>query len=151
MADKDLTPADMASLLGVTTRTLRDLAERGLVEKRGRGRYALSSVTIYIEHLRGVASGRGDEQHVFDLTRERARLAKEQADAQELKNAAFRGDLVQVEEVKREWADVLRTVRAKILAVPSRARQSLAHLTAHDVEKIDGELRRALEELAHDR
>lgn len=142
---------DLAAVLGISDRAVRELHERGLVVKRKRGRYALlASVNAYVEHLRGVASGRGDEELVYDLTRERARLAKEQADKQALQNEALRGSLVPAEEVKREWAAVLRTVRSKVLAVPSRVRQALAHLTAHDVEAIDAELRRTLEDIARD-
>lgn len=146
----ELSGVELAKLLGVHERTIRGLAERGLVVKRGRGRYALASVTTYCSHLRGIASGRGDESQIFDLGRERARLAKEQADRTAMQNDALRGSLVPAEEVKREWASVLRAVRSKILAVPSRVRQSLAHLTAHDVEAIDAELRRTLEGIAHD-
>ncbi len=152
MEEREVSGHELAAVLGVNDRTVRALNERGLVVKRGRGRYALlASVTAYVEHLRGIASGRGDEALVFDLTRERARLAKEQADKQALQNEALRGSLVSADDVKREWASVLRTVRSKLLSVPSRIRQSLAHLTAHDVEAIDAELRRTLEEIAHDR
>ena len=43
---------------------------------------------------------------------------------------------------------MLRTVRAGMLAVPSRAQQQLPHLTPHDVAQIDSEIRAALIELA---
>jgi phage terminase Nu1 subunit (DNA packaging protein) len=46
-----------------------------------------------------------------------------------------------------EWSGVLRTVRAGMLAVPSRAAQRLPHLSAHDVAEIDAEVRAALVEL----
>jgi phage terminase Nu1 subunit (DNA packaging protein) len=42
---------------------------------------------------------------------------------------------------------VLRTVRAGMLAVPSRVVQRLPHLTAHDVTEIDGEVRAVLTEI----
>jgi phage terminase Nu1 subunit (DNA packaging protein) len=42
---------------------------------------------------------------------------------------------------------VLRTVRAGMLAVPSRAAQRLPHLTAHDVSEIDREVRDVLTEI----
>jgi phage terminase Nu1 subunit (DNA packaging protein) len=35
---------------------------------------------------------------------------------------------------------VLRTVRAGVLAVPSRCAKPLPHLTAHDVTEIDCEI-----------
>lgn len=79
---------------------------------------------------------------------ERDRLAREQADNVALKNAQLRRELVPAVDVEARWSDVLRRVRSKILAVPSRVRQSHPHLTAHDVLAIDAELRRALEELA---
>ena len=44
--------------------------------------------------------------------------------------------------------DVLRQVRARILAVPSRLRQSLT-LSAVEVDAIDRELREALVELGN--
>jgi phage terminase Nu1 subunit (DNA packaging protein) len=42
---------------------------------------------------------------------------------------------------------VLRTVRAGMLAVPSRVSQRLPHLSAHDVSEIDAEIRAALTEI----
>ena len=39
----------------------------------------------------------------------------------ELKAAQARGSLLDAEAVEREWSDVLGTVRAGMLAVPSRA------------------------------
>lgn len=144
----DLSAAEMATMLGTTPRKLRDLAERGLVVKAGRGRYeVLASVRSYVAHLREVASGRGGEAEVTDLSRERARLAKLQADEREMRNAALRGELLPAVEVERTWTDVMRRVRSGVLAVPSRVRQSCPHLTPHDVGEIDGELRRALEGL----
>lgn len=49
--------------------------------------------------------------------------------------------------VEAEWSGVLRTVRAGMLAVPSRVQQRLPHLTAHDVAQIDAEVRAALVEV----
>jgi phage terminase Nu1 subunit (DNA packaging protein) len=43
---------------------------------------------------------------------------------------------------------VLRTVRAGMLAVPSRVQQRLPHLIAHDVAQIDREVRDVLAEIA---
>jgi len=50
-------------------------------------------------------------------------------------------------EVEAEWSGVLRTVRAGMLAVPSRAAHRLQHLTAHDVAEIDREVRDVLTEI----
>ena len=45
---------------------------------------------------------------------------------------------------------ILSGVRARMLAVPSRAAQRLPHMTAHDVGEIDREIRDALSELSNE-
>jgi phage terminase Nu1 subunit (DNA packaging protein) len=99
--------------------------------------------------LREVAAARGGEAQILDLTQERARLAREQADGQELKNRALRRELVSASDVEREWSDILRKVRAGILAVTSRVRAS-AGLTTEQAVEMDAELRLALKELGND-
>ena len=61
-----------------------------------------------------------------------------------------RGELLDADAVARQWQDVLRRVRAGIMAVPSRLRARLPHLTARDVEVLDRELRHALAALAEE-
>lgn len=143
--------ADLCSILDISPAMLSDLKKRGIAIHRGHDAYDLSqTVRSYVIHLRGVASGRGDAEHAANLSAERARLAKEQADAQALKNGVARGEFVKAEAVTREWGEVLRKVRSRVLAVPSRLRSALPHLTTRDVAEIDREMRTALEELAHD-
>jgi phage terminase Nu1 subunit (DNA packaging protein) len=61
-----------------------------------------------------------------------------------------RGSLLDADAVAREWADVLRRVRAGVLAATSRIRARLVRLSATDAEVIDRELRDALAILADD-
>jgi phage terminase Nu1 subunit (DNA packaging protein) len=51
-------------------------------------------------------------------------------------------------DVVREWGDTLRACRNALLAVTSRVRQRLPHLTAQDAAVIDEEIRAALTALA---
>lgn len=151
MTADDCSPEELAALIGVSTRTLTDLAKRGHVAKAKRGRYRLAaSVTAYCAHLRGVAAGRGGDDQVATLTTQRARLAREMADAAAAKNAVIRGTMVAAAEVERTWSDILRTVRAGVLAVPSRVQQRLPHLGHADVAAIDREVRDALTEIGRD-
>lgn len=145
-----VTADELAGLLGIAPRTVRDLAGRGLVVKAGRGRYDLAaSVASYCAHLREQAAGRaGDAQ--AGLAAERARQAKEMADNIAMKNAALRGDLVDAKAVTSEWSGILRRLRARMLAVPARVNQRLPFLKPHDVAEIDAELRDALTELGRD-
>lgn len=47
----------------------------------------------------------------------------------------------------REWIDILRGLRSQLLAIPSRLRADLGHLTAADVAQIDRALRDTLTEI----
>jgi terminase small subunit / prophage DNA-packing protein len=146
---KTMTTSDLSDLFGLSQRAVRDLSARGIITPVRRGRFELAaSVRGYVEHLRSVASGRGGEVAVLELSAERAKLAHEQTIGHQLKNAALRRELVEADQVRSEWATLLRTIRAGMLAVPSRCQQRLAHLTAADVAVIDREVRDALTETA---
>ena len=141
----------LVRIFGITPRAVNDLEARAIIPKIYHGTYDLDLCVMgYVSHLREIAAGRGGEEAGKSLATERARLAKEQADAHELKNAKLRGDLLSAEDVGREWTAILQRVRAAILAVPARAQQRLAHLTAHDVSELDHEIRAALAEVGHD-
>ncbi len=143
--------AGLCNLLAISPAMLTELKHRGMAVHHGRDAWNLEeTVRAYVTHLRGIASGRGGEEQALNLTTERARLAKEQADAQAIKNAALRRDLVPAVEVERAWADALRGLRSRLLAVPSRVRAAQGHLTAADIEALDREIRATLTELGTD-
>ncbi len=134
----------------MSSQSIASFANDGKVVRISRGKYDLkASVQTYVAHLREVAAARGGEAQILDLTQERARLAREQADSQELKNRQLRKELVSASDVEREWSHILRKVRAGILAVTSRVRAS-AGLTAEQAVEMDSELRLALRELGND-
>ena len=152
MPDSEVNAATLGVWLGVSDRTIRELAAKGTVTKAAkRGRYQLqASVKAYATHLREVAAGRGGEDQILDLTAERARLAKEQADAQALKNATQRGGLVPTTVVAAEWANMIRLIRSNMLAVPARCRQRNSAFGIVETELIRREITEALEAIAHD-
>ena len=139
--------ADLCDLLRLSPAALSGLVKRGIAVRMGHDACDLrETVGRYAEHLRGIASGRGGEAETLTLTGERARLARAQAEAVEMKNAQARGELVRAEDVERAWADTLRRVRSRILAVPSRVRQAV-ELQPDAAPAMDRELREALTEL----
>ena len=140
---------DLCDLLALSSGGLTDLKKRGIALHLGHDSYDLeATVRAYVQHLRGIAAGWGTADQAANLSAERARHAKEQADNLAIKNAKLRGELVEAIEVERHWSDILRQVRARILSVPPRLRQVLT-LNAADADTIDRELRAALSELAH--
>lgn len=95
--------------------------------------------------MRKNANGNG---HAEEPTSERERLAKEQADNWSLRNAALRGEFLDAVAVERRWSDTLRTVRAGMLSVPTRAAARLS-LSPADAAVIDRIVRDVLDEVGH--
>ena len=143
------TQSELAEHLGVTVTVIKGLIDRGIIPRSGRGGYDLRDCLMrYISHLREQAAGRGTTGDLV-LADERARLAKEQADAKEMENAVLRGDLVYIADVAKEVEGALTKVRAKLLAVPNRvAPECHASATVAEVQSvIDAAVREALLEL----
>lgn len=145
-----LAGGDLAVFWGCTTRQVQKLVSDGVIEPDVKtGLFDVSESTQrYILSLRNSAKLRnaGDP----DLKAEKLRVTREQADKLALANAEKRGEMVPAASVKVAWSEVLRDVRASMLAVPSRILQRLPHLTPHDLDLIDREIRNALSEAAND-
>jgi phage terminase Nu1 subunit (DNA packaging protein) len=140
-----VTIGELAEFLGITTQALYN--SKAKIVRLSHGAYDLkASVRAYCEHLRETASGRGGPSAVENLTAQRARLAREQADGTALKNAELRGEMIRASEAEARWREVLTGIRARLLAVPSRVRMALPQLSATEITVIDRELRSALED-----
>lgn len=142
-----MTEAEIAAFLGIGTSRVRTLARDGHLVKVSRGRFdARASLAAYLSRLRDGAVKAGP---VTDEMKA-AKLRQTEAAAQkiEIQNAAARGELLPASAVASEWAGILRTVRAGLLAVPSRVSARLGHLSAHDLSEMDLEIRAVLAELA---
>src|SRR5690606_3014053 len=141
----------LGRLVGLSTRRLRELAESGVIP-RERGRYRLpDAVAAYTAHLREIAAGRastGDRGETLDLVHERAALARRQREAVELKLARDRGELVDAEAVKREFVGMVTTARNQLLAVPTKAKARVPHLSIGDIEILEDLVAEALAEVA---
>ena len=82
----------------------------------------------------------------LNLTDERARLAKEQADHAALKNAALRKELIEATLAERRWAEEMALLRARMLATITDIAQALPQLTKHDIGIVDRVIRDAMTE-----
>jgi phage terminase Nu1 subunit (DNA packaging protein) len=146
--DDQVRAIELAEWLGVSERAVADYAHRGIITRSGRAVFPLKeSIRAVCHHFREAASARGATSG--GLTAQRERIAREQADKLEMQNAASRREMLPAKAVADEWASILRMVRSRVLASPSRIQQQLGHLSAHDVAVIDREMRDALEELSN--
>ena len=139
--------AVMTAAFEVSSRRVAQLADEGVVVRTARGRFDLiASTANYCRRLREVASGRG--QDAPDLTAERTRLAKEQADGKAIENELRRGHLIDAEAAGRRWDDEIVKLRSRLLAVPGDVALALPHLTKHDLAEVDRVLRDAMTAIA---
>jgi len=142
--------AQVAAALDLSTKMVNDLIARGTITKKPRGQYNIEeAVKEYVRHIREVAAGRLRAGEL-DLAEERARLAKEQADAKEMENAVSRGDLVYIDDVAKQVEAQLNAVRTRLLAIPSKAAPLVvgATTTAETKSVIEDMVEEALNELA---
>lgn len=115
------TVSEVAKHIGVSSKYVNDLINDGVIERQGRGQYDLDVCReAYIAKLREVAAGRAANGEL-DLGEERARLAKEQADAKEMENAVERGELVYIKDVSSTIEKQLSKVKTKLLGIPTKA------------------------------
>ncbi len=155
---RTISKSGFAKLINVSPGRISQMITAGMpVERDGKIDVARSKLWISenINPTRAASQAQGatlfgEEKQAVSLTAERARLAKAQADAVELKNAAMRRELVPAIEVERLWSGEWMQLRSRVLAVPSRLRQLLPNLTIDDIETIDGELRQMLTEFGND-
>ena len=111
---------EVASHLGISPTRVSQLKSAGILPEARRRANSLDACrAAYLEHIREVAAGRGAAYGDLDLTAERARLAKAQADDRERKNAIQDGEYLNVRSFHVMVTSTFTIVRARLLALPS--------------------------------
>ncbi|WP_263258674.1 hypothetical protein [Pseudomonas oryzihabitans] len=113
----DVTDAQLARLLDVSARRVRQLAEQGTLERVAPGRFNLAaSVAAMIEQ----AGGNGSE-----FQRQRTRKMTADATAAELALAKERGEVAPIKEMERAMDVFVGLVRTNMLNIPRRVASTL--------------------------
>jgi len=138
-----LTQTQVAALLGVTPRTLRDWAD---APRNGDGSYFGPAIVAYYIAKRVGADGEDGERHPT----QRERLAAAQAEKVEVENRVRRNELVEIEQVGAQWDDLILAAKAKFTVMPSKlAPQLVGRTDPNDIRLIlKSEINAALIELA---
>lgn len=142
------TQKEVYTHLGVSKTTFINLLDKGVLPRAPAGKYDINACReAYIVNLREVAAGRAANGSL-DLGEERARLAKEQADAKEMENDILRGDLVYIADVADMAEKQFAKVRSKLLSVPTKtAPEAVACATTKEVQVL---LEKAITEALND-
>ena len=143
ISKKWVTQAALAEDLEVSLTLVRDLTQKNVLTRvTGRG-YDLRQARLdYIAHLREMAAGRYSGE--LNLQEERARLAKEQADAKEMENMIERGELVYIDHIVKRFEKQLIKCKTKLLAAPTKIAAEV-HAAA-DVKEAKSIMEAAIEE-----
>ena len=147
------TQKQLGLLLRCSDRTIRELQSKGIIpQKSAKGYDVAECVGSYVEHLRDVAAGHLSADGDLDLTEERARLAKEQADAQAMKNEISRGALLDRDDVVSAAQAMISNSRARLLSLPGKLAPRLEGMDPNEIkEELSGAVNEALDELAETR
>lgn len=111
--DTLVTDAELAALVNVSPRRIRQLAESGVLERVERNQYALgASIQALLEEAAGSGSA---------LVRERTRKLSAEATRAELQLAKERGEVALIDEFVRLQSARYAIIRQNIMQVPQRA------------------------------
>jgi hypothetical protein len=126
------TQTEFADHIGVTRQAVGDMVRRGVIRLDASGRLDLDAARLaYCAHLRSLAGNKsGDPDDDLNLTAERARKAKEEADRLEMLNAQTRGELLARGDVDAAVAAAFARVRARLIGVPSKVAPLVAMVDA---------------------
>ena len=137
----------LAQLFDANRETMRRRLE--LVKPIEPGKWTFAQVIeAYVLYEKQHLTGNG-EKEALDAAYERARKDKEQADKTALENQVRRGELLEVEDVKRIWTDHIASTKSALRAIPSKLAPVVAAETDPNVVNeilLDG-VDEALEEM----
>ena len=140
------TQKQVAEHIDMTTRNHRDLVKRGLLPpSKGRGGYDLDATRVtYIRHLRGVASGQHSEDpDALDLTAERARKERAQAEKTEFDLAVAKQQYVHISVFEGLLERFASIAASRFDAIRSRLKVKYPTLTPEIIDGITKEIAEA--------
>ena len=127
-----VTQVQFGDLVGISQQAVSDLVRRRILVD---GASADEWLLAYCDHLRGIAAGRGGEASL-ELSAERARLAKEQADKIAMQNAVTRGELAPAYLLEQVLARVGAKAGRLLETIPGMMRRRHPQMTMEDIAAV---------------
>lgn len=150
-SETEVSSSELACVLGITGRNIRQLVEDGQLEKVD-GRFILSdSVQRYVAFKS--KRDKDDEEQRLDKARRTAEVTLRASKAQIAKMEAdeLRGKMHRSEDVAAMTEDLIYTIRGSLMALPGRLAVDVATVTtpAEAAEIIRKEVHALMRELAN--
>lgn len=137
-----ISTGELAACLGIARQTIQSHKERGIIAPVARDTWeTIKTLQAMCAHYRSIATAGAND---LDLSGERARLAKEQADGHAMKNEALRGSLLPRAAVTACVHDAFSRCRSRMLSIPGKMAPVL--LTTRTAPEIQEQLLNAVSE-----
>lgn len=139
-----ITQTETAKRLMISRETLLRYIKEGKLNRYEGGKIDEDELREYVKRNRGANSP--------VLSKEKARHEKYKADLAELELKKKRGDLLEVEFVKKDWGRMVTACKTRLLAIPAKVSPQLPGCeNAREMERmIKQHINQALEELANE-
>jgi len=136
----------IAAVLGLTTRRVRVLIQLGMPKVK-RGRYNLADCVQWYVNYRVKAAS-----HASRMDNARLRKLRAEAKEKELKISTMEEKLIPVDEVVKTWSNITAAMKAKLLAIPTKAAPMILSITtqAEAQDILKSHIYEALDELTND-
>lgn len=142
----------ISDILNVSARRVRQLVEEGVIDREKNGTFELvPTIKKYILSLKLKNDGKADEKTLEDeLNFEKIRTERAKADIAEINLARLKGTMHDATDVERVMNDMLSSLRAKLLSMPSKISPQLVSIDEVTViqELIRKNIYESLEELS---
>lgn len=145
----------LESLYGIKDRTVRDLADKGILKRDSHGKYLLwQSTKSYIVSLKVANAAKNSakmsiDDSNLDLDEEKAQHERIKRQITEIKLQLIRGQVHKSEDVEAVMSNMFAKFKSKITALPSKLARRLEGKTRTEIQRIlKAETDNALTELA---
>ncbi len=146
----------LEALFGLKDRSIRDLADKGIIKRDSHGKYLLwESAKSYITFLKVMNTGKGNrteaiqDNEQLNLDEERAQHERLKRQITEIKLQLIRGQVHKSEDVERVMTDMFAKFKSKLTALPAKMARKLEGKKRIDIQAIlKKEIENALRELA---
>ncbi len=145
----------LEALFGVKSRTVRDMADKGIIKRDSHGKYLFwNSAKSYITALKVSNAGKGganteDAEDAIDIDVEKAQHERLKKQITEIKLQLIKGQVHKAEDVEAVMTDMFEKFKSKMTAMPSKLARKLEGKNRADIQRVlKKEIDIALVELA---
>lgn len=132
----------LETLFGVKDRTIRDMADKGIIKRDSHGRYLFwNSTKNYITALKVANAEKNSftaesKETGLDLDEEKAQHERLKRQITEIKLQLIKGQVHKAEDVEAVMTDMFARFKSKVTALPSKLAKKLEGKSRTEIQRI---------------